>query len=126
MGSEMVIPDIVMTLIGHYETVVLNYRKLSQEQKEELEELYLFREVADIIKENNFVREIEVDWTNDIKVWPEELFVIGNDGCGNYYYLDQTDNTVGFYDHDEMTFTKEANNIQLYANKISQFLENDE
>jgi len=108
----MEIPSQVLKVLQNYESVVLNYRRLKNETRLDLEELYLMRDKKLIIEENNSIISADVNWTNDIKCWPCNYFVIGHDGCGNYYYFNKEDNTVGFYDHDEMSFKKETDNIQ--------------
>ena len=118
----MEIPSEVLEVLENYESVVLNYKKLSPEMRDELEGYYLMRDEALIRKENEGLVGVEANWTDEIKQWPEKYYVIGHDGCGNYYYLDKEDNTVGFYDHDEMSFETEAENLQQYANMISKFI----
>jgi len=122
----MEIPSELLKVLKNYEGVVLNYKKLNDEARRDLEEFYLMRDKALICEQNKSIICADVQWTNSIKCWPSEYFVIGIDGCGNYYYLNKDDNTVGFYDHDEMSFEKEAINIQQYANQISKFLYEDE
>ena len=53
----------------------------------------------------------------DGKLWPSGRFRIGDDGCGNFYYLDVDDPTcaVGFYDH-------ETDDLELYAVSLESYL----
>lgn len=121
----MEIPQPVLFLLENYESVIHNYNHLPLEIKDELEELYLIRDPKALVQQNELVRKEEVAWTESINSWPKNYFVIGHDGCGNYYYLETNDYSIGCYDHDEPSFQQEAPSLSLYANEISRFLIED-
>lgn len=77
---------------------------LSSDQQEEVTELYLYTSPEKLFRENASVRNSPNPWTQDISDWPENYFVIGDDQCGNHYYLDTTQSDsnafVCFYDHE--------------------------
>ena len=118
----MDIPEDVRFIIENYETAVLGYSSLNDEQKAELEGYYLLRKEDHLSEENEHVRSSKVNWTQDITRWPNDYFIIGHDGCGNYYYLDVSTNNIGFYDYDEMEFQSEAKCLQVYISKSVQFV----
>lgn len=118
----MDIPEDVRFIIENYETAVLGYSSLNSAQKDELEGYYLLREESHILEENRHVRSTKANWTLEITEWPNDYFIIGHDGCGNFYYLDKSSNKVGFYDHDDMEFQPEADSLQAYIYKSVQFV----
>lgn len=87
---------------------ILDSTSLSEDQKKEITALYFYTSPDRIASKNAFVREKGITWTPDIVNWPARYFVIGDDQCGNHYYLDTSKNTnnsfVHFYDHDVPCF----------------------
>lgn len=49
--------------------------------------------------------------------WPDDYFVIGEDGCGNYYALNTDDDTILFYDHESDVILRVANSLDDFANR---------
>lgn len=49
--------------------------------------------------------------------WPERLFAIGENGCGDYYFLDLKDQSgaVMFVDHETMSYKQLAANVAAWA-----------
>ena len=52
-----------------------------------------------------------------ISQWPDDYFVIGEDGCGNYYVLNEDNDTVLFYDHESDAIVQVANSLDDFANR---------
>lgn len=52
--------------------------------------------------------------------WPERYFIIGHNGCGDYYVvlLGSTEFSVGFADHDVMECNKYANSASEFVDKL--------
>ncbi len=55
-----------------------------------------------------------------LKQWPDDYFVIGEDGCGNYYIVnaDEDDQSVLFYDHDVDIIYRRAESLNDFAARI--------
>jgi hypothetical protein len=52
--------------------------------------------------------------------WPKHLFAIGENGCGDYYFLDLRDRagTVRFVDHEKLSDERIASNVTEWIPKI--------
>ncbi|OEG73026.1 hypothetical protein BEL05_06405 [Shewanella colwelliana] len=74
----------------------------------------LLDDADEIIEENNTVRKEGYFGEK----WPEHYFIIGQNGCGDYYVtnLNSTEFSVGFADHESMS-------CNLYAEGLSEFIE---
>jgi hypothetical protein len=60
--------------------------------------------------------------------WPDDLFVIGTDGCGNYYAIrhDEEDSPVLFFDHDRDELQQSADSIEDFCRRIESGVRFDE
>ncbi|MBE7502771.1 MAG: SMI1/KNR4 family protein [Verrucomicrobiales bacterium] len=58
------------------------------------------------------------------KSWPDRLLAIGENGCGDYYFLDLRDasGAVLFVDHETMDYQTLASNVEEWAPKLMQEL----
>jgi len=74
----------------------------------------LLDDADELIEENNTVRKEGYFGEK----WPEHYFIIGQNGCGDYYVTDinSTVFSVGFADHQSMS-------CNLYAEDLSEFIE---
>ena len=81
---------------------LLNSHNISKEDSLNLSEYELLTCEAKIIEVNELVREGEHGWSEDHKIWPNDLLVIGDDNCGGYYYINikKSNPTVGYYEHE--------------------------
>ena len=52
--------------------------------------------------------------------WPDRLFAIGENGCGDYYFLDLRDSygAVMFVDHETMDFKRLAPNVAAWVPRL--------
>ena len=50
--------------------------------------------------------------------WPDDYFVIGEDGCGNYYAVNAVDDTILFYDHESDVILRVASSLDDFANRV--------
>lgn len=52
--------------------------------------------------------------------WPDELFVIGEDGCGNYYAIrhEEEDSAVFFFDHERDEIQQCAESLEDFCKRI--------
>jgi hypothetical protein len=52
--------------------------------------------------------------------WPDRLFAVGENGCGDYYFLDLKDEygVVMFVDHETMNYKRLASNVAAWAPKL--------
>ncbi len=52
--------------------------------------------------------------------WPNHLFAIGENGCGDYYFLDLKDRSgaVRFVDHEKLNDERLAANVQAWIPKL--------
>jgi len=60
--------------------------------------------------------------------WPDRLFAIGENGCGDYYFLDLKDSfgAVMFVDHETMEFRRLASNVAAWAPRLLEEKRNEE
>jgi hypothetical protein len=85
---------------------------LSSEIDECVDEISLLRSPKQIIATNLQCRDFEVDEA----AWPRKYFVIGKDGCGNFYVLDssKSDGAVLMYDHEQDAFIRYASSLKKF------------
>jgi hypothetical protein len=98
------------SLPPHHRDFFLNYPKqlAAAERRhgtwrERTSERELYSAPALIVEANRLVREAGIPWLGDQgDPWPEDLLVVGDDGCGNYWgvKVSGTDRSVYFYDHE--------------------------
>jgi hypothetical protein len=60
--------------------------------------------------------------------WPNHLFAIGENGCGDYYFLDLKDRsgTVRFVDHEKLNDERLASNVQEWIPSLLAEKKNEE
>lgn len=60
--------------------------------------------------------------------WPDRLFAIGENGCGDYYFLDLKDTcgAVMFVDHETMDFKRLAPNVAAWIPTLLEEKKNEE
>ncbi|MFW0778387.1 MAG: SMI1/KNR4 family protein [Rickettsiales bacterium] len=96
-----------------YKQVVLNYPK--ELLGTEAEDFGLLNDPEVIIEENNDVR------NNGYfgEVWPERYFIIGQNGCGDYYVIshESKEFSVGFACHEEMACNPYAEGLSEFISK---------
>jgi hypothetical protein len=59
--------------------------------------------------------------------WPDRLFAIGENGCGDYYFLDLKDSygAVMFVDHETMDYKRLAPNVAAWTPKLLEEKQNE-
>ena len=59
--------------------------------------------------------------------WPKHFFAIGENGCGDYYFLDLRDRagTVRFVDHEKLSDERIASNVAEWLPKILEEKQNE-
>ena len=69
-----------------------------------------------VIKETNFLRSSDFIPGG----WPKNYLVIGDSGCGDWYYLDIATETgqIGCWDHEEDGFSMQQTDINEFAEEI--------
>ncbi|NRB82132.1 MAG: SMI1/KNR4 family protein [Saccharospirillaceae bacterium] len=102
-----------ITLPKCYVNVITNYPKELLDS--DAQEFGLLNDPDDIIEVNLEVRE---DGYFGEK-WPSEYFIIGSNGCGDFYVivLDAEEFSVGFSDHESMECNHYANNLNEFIEK---------
>lgn len=67
-------------------------------------DLYILNSADRLQSFNEEVRDPEMTFPDD--PWPKHLFVIGHDGCGNYYAIDTTKEkgAIWLFDGDDLEF----------------------
>jgi hypothetical protein len=100
-------------LPASYKNIVLNYPE--QLLGTEAEDYGLLNDPEVIIEENNDVR------GNGFfgEAWPERYFIIGQNGCGDYYVISHQSEefSVGFACHEEMACNQYAANLAEFISK---------
>ena len=58
-----------------------------------------------------------IHWENE---WPDEQFVIGDNGCGDYYTIDIDDeeSPVFFFEHEQSDFDETAGSLEEFAGDL--------
>ncbi len=99
-------------LPNSYKQALLNYPETLIGT--EAEDFHFLTNANEIISENLEVRENGYFGEK----WPDRYFIIGHNGCGDYYVINHTNTefSVGLADHDKM----ECN---LFAINLSEFVE---
>ena len=95
-----------------YIDVVTNYPAALLDS--DAQDFGLLNDPQQIIEANNLVRESGYFG----EVWPDHYFIIGHNGCGDYYVtlLGAEEFSVGFSDHEQMR-------CDPYANTLNEFIE---
>lgn len=78
-------------------------------------DLELLNDLEIIIDMNKFVREPGHRYSKSGDPWPANYFLVGIDGCGNYYAIDLLkgdESPVFFWDHDTIEWDEAAPNIR--------------
>lgn len=102
------------TLPAHYVALVTSYP--DQLADTEAPDFALLDDPHRIIEHNLHVRREGFFGEK----WPENYFVIGENGCGDYYVilLGTTDFSVGFADHETMECHKFADSVPELVEKL--------
>ncbi|MFH0261382.1 SMI1/KNR4 family protein [Vibrio barjaei] len=95
-----------------YKQALLNYPEDLVDT--EAEDYHFLTDADEIISEN---LEVRVSGYFGEK-WPERYFIIGHNGCGDYYVISHTSTefSVGFTDHNKME-------CKLFADSLDEFVE---
>lgn len=111
-----------ITLPQHYVDVVTNYP--AELINTEAPDFGLFDDPKQIIEENHSVRKNGYFGEK----WPDHYFIIGHNGCGDYYVIitDSTRFTVGFADHEIMACNDFADGLQDFIQKLLQEMGKEE
>ena len=92
--------------------------ELSEESLEKVLEIYFMLDVPGLEEVNREVREPGTRWTESLYNWPNHYFVIGDDLCGGYYYIDlagrELGESVGYYDHEIPEFRNTGLTVREY------------
>ncbi len=105
-----------------YTSFILNYPSLEDENEQQYLEETISRCLDVILSHNDFFRDDTDSPRHSVAFrefgWQDSYFVIGSDGCGNYYFLDTSRNPapVFFVAHGE-------EKIEPLAKDISGLLE---
>ena len=94
------------------------------ELAEPVSDLHIFKSPERIRDFNLEVRDLGDIFADD-EVWPAAYFVIGHDGCGNFYALD-TKNAKGkivMFDHEEGDFEDVASDIRNFERYVRDLFE---
>ena len=106
-----------LRLPKEYCSFVLNYPTLADASKQRYLEETISRSLQTILIDNDFFRS---DTEGPVQSsafqefgWKSSYFVVGTDGCGNYYFLDTSKSPapVYFFDHGLETVEFLASNI---------------
>jgi len=103
-----------VTLPEYYVEFVTQYPKELSET--EAPDYGLLDDPSEIIEQN-----IDVRMNGYFgEKWPERYFIIGQNGCGDYYVIDlQSQNfSIGFSDHEAMECTLYASNKEEFISKL--------
>ncbi len=102
-----------ITLPDSYKEIVMNYPE--ELRGTEAEDYGLINEPKSIIAENLNVRENGYFGES----WPERYFIIGLNGCGDYYVINHQnkDFSVGFACHEKMSCDPFASNLTEFVKK---------
>lgn len=97
-----------------YKQALLNYPETLAGT--EAEDFHFLTNADEIISENLEVRESGYFGEK----WPDRYFIIGHNGCGDYYVINHTNTefSVGFADHDKMECNLFANNLGEFVEKL--------
>lgn len=108
-------------LPAEYCSLVLEYPVLEHESEQRYLEETIYRTLKGVVIDNDFFRN-EDDGPVKSRAfrehgWKPSYFVVGSDGCGNYYFLDTAKKPapVYFFDHEHET-------VEFLANDISGLL----
>jgi hypothetical protein len=113
-----------INLPSEYKDLMTHYPVLEKiEDQESLEDYYLTKNLDLLLRDTKYYRE---DFNDEMKevgappiAWLHEYFVIGGDGCGNYYFLNTAKSPapILFYDHeDHSEFKVIADDVNGYLN----------
>jgi len=110
---ELIEKETGTKLPNGYVQVLLNYP--SELLGTEAEDFGLLNDPVSVIEENKDVKQ------NGFfgEPWPERYFVIGLNGCGDYYVINHQNQefTVGFACHESMACNPYANNLAEFVGK---------
>ncbi|ELJ8717739.1 SMI1/KNR4 family protein [Vibrio cholerae] len=102
---------------SEYTNFMLNYPLLSGSEEQGYLEETILRNADLIILNNKYFREdiedaIRSSGNLDF-VWKSSFFVVGSDGCGNYYFLETSKSPapVYFFDHELLEYEYLASDI---------------
>lgn len=92
---------------------------LNDEDVDEICKHELLRDAAKIISLNEELRQLKAHWTLDDTEphpWPDDYFVIGDSGCGDYYCISRTGRFSGIvaYEHEMAAFRHFAADFDDY------------
>ena len=101
-------------LPDHYIELVTNYP--AELEETEAPDFALFDNPDVIISENSAVRGKSFYGGT----WPENLFIIGNNGCGDLYVttLNSNEFSTGFFDHEAPAFFPHSTSRAEFISKI--------
>ena len=136
---ETIEQALAVSLPSSYRSIVLNYPqellKLAELFKEDDDDepetpadLELLNDPKKIISENQHVRRPGIRYTESGDPWPADYFVVGIDGCGEYYAIDLRlgdESPVFYWDHESREWSKDAPNIREFVPQlVKQYYEN--
>ncbi|EGR2301167.1 hypothetical protein D0814_13180 [Vibrio parahaemolyticus] len=105
---------IEVVLPNSYKQALLNYPETLFGT--EAEDFHFLTNANEIISENLEVRENGYFGEK----WPDRHFIIGHNGCGDYYVINHTNTefSVGLADQDKMECNLFANNLNEFVEKL--------
>ena len=103
-----------LTLPKYYVEFITNYPKILSET--EAPDYGLLDNPEEIIEQNIDVRKNGYFGEK----WPERYFIIGHNGCGDYYVvnLNSSEFSVGFSDHEKMECNLYAESQEEFISKL--------
>jgi len=87
-----------------------------------ISEHYFINNKQSLIEINNLIRDSDFtrDWINVKSSWQNHFFVIGEDKCHNYYFINTNESTTLVWRYSLKTgeFEIEANNLHSFKEKL--------